>query len=323
MDEALMRICTLIPAYKIKYVEPLLLGLQSQTMKPYRIIFSDDSPGGVFTERLLSDELAPLRAGLAIEVMPGPRNGAFENFKHLVNAWGRESELFHILLDDDVVFPEFYERHLVAHLSGDFSCSISRRWESNEAGQPLSGQPVPPAVTNSVNRFLSLNADVAFMSTVAECKNWFGEFSNVVFRGDCSAVVLNPAIAGVSYAGLWDLGAFLAASLIRPICHIQDHLGYFRKGPDQNSAQTYSPIMKAAMLAYVALAISGRRIGKINGEQAMHCFATIANVLNYWYATQDDMVDFRAVLPRLALDMPGSEDEFLGCWQNFLATNGY
>ena len=323
MDELLMRICTLIPAYKIKYIEPLLLGLQSQAVKPYRIIFSDASPGGVFSERLLSDELAPLRSGLAIEVIQGPRQGAFENCRHLLHVWNRESELFHLLLDDDVIFPEFYERHLVAHLSGDFSCSISRRWESNEAGQPLRGQPVPAAVANAVNRFLSLNADVAFMSTVAECKNWFGEFSNVVFRSDCSEIVLKPAIAGISYAGLWDLGAFLAASLLRPICHIQDHLGYFRKGPDQNSAQTYSPIMKAAMLAYVALAISGRRIGKITGEQAAKCSEMIANVLNYWYASQEDMADFRAVLPRLALDMPGSEEEFLSCWQEFLDKNGY
>ena len=318
-----MRICTLIPAYKIKYIEPLLLGLQSQTVKPYRIIFSDDSPGGMFAERLLSDELEPLRAGLAIEVISGPRNGAFENFKHLVNVWGRESELFHIFLDDDVIFPDFYERHLVAHLSGDFSCSISRRWESNEAGQPLRGQPVPTAVANSVSRFLSLNADVVFMSTVVECKNWFGEFSNVVFRSDCSEIVLNPVIAGVSYAGLWDLGAFLAASLLRPICHIQDHLGYFRRGPDQNSAQTYSSIMKAAMLAYVALAIGGRRIGKISDEQVTNCSWTILNVLNHWYSTQDDMVNFRTVLPKLALDVKSAEDEFLICWQQFLAKNGY
>ena len=318
-----MRICTLIPAYKIKYVEPLLLGLQSQTVKPYRIIFSDDSPGRIFSERLLSDELAPLRSGLAIEVIQGPRTGAFENCKHLLNVWNRESELFHLLLDDDVIFPEFYERHLIAHLSGDFSCSISQRWESNEAGQPLRGQPVPAAVANSMERFLSLDADVAFMSTVAECKNWFGEFSNVVFRGDCREIVLNPTIADVSYAGLWDLGAFLAASLLRPICHIQDHLGYFRKGPDQNSAQTYSPIMKAAILAYVALAIGGQRIGKISSEQAVQCAATIANVLNHWYATQDDMVEFRAILPRLALHTQGAEDEFLICWQQFLVRNGY
>ena len=318
-----MRICTLIPAYKIKYVEPLLLGLQSQTVKPYRIIFSDDSPGGIFSERLLSDELAPLRSGLAIEVIQGPRTGAFDNCKHLLNVWSRESELFHLLLDDDVIFPEFYERHLIAHLSSDFSCSISRRWESNEAGQPLRGQPVPAAVANSMQRFLSLDADVAFMSTVAECKNWFGEFSNVVFRCDCSEIVLTPTIAGVSYAGLWDLGAFLAASLLRPICHIQDHLGYFRKGPDQNSAQTYSPIMKAAILAYVALAIGGRRIGKISGEQAVQCAGTIANVVNHWYATQDDMIEFRAVLPKLVLDLQGSEAEFLICWQSFLVKNGY
>ena len=62
-----------------------------------------------------------------------------------------------------------------------------------------------------------LSGDVAFLTTVAETKNWFGEFSNVVFRADSHAVLLAPALGGVSFAGLWDLGGFLAASVRAPI----------------------------------------------------------------------------------------------------------
>lgn len=318
-----MRICTLVPAYKEKYIKDLLQSLQSQTIKPYRIIFSDDSPGAIFTQRLFSKEFESLRNGLPIEVISGPRTGAFNNFKNLLDFWNRESELFHLLLDDDVIFPDFYERHLVAHISGDFSCSISRRWESTEDGQPLNRQPIPEIVSNSVSRFLLIDSDFAFMNTAGECKNWFGEFSNVVLRNYCDQLFLNPFIDGVSYAGLWDLGAFLAASTIKPIVYIQDNLGYFRKGPNQNSAQFFSPIMKAAIIGYVALNIIGRRLKKISKEQSINSFKTISNVINYWYADQDDLHQLRFATADLAADIPKAEENFLKEWSIFLKSNNF
>lgn len=318
-----MKICTLIPAYKTNYIKNLLVSLQSQTVKPYRIIFSDDSPGGIFSQKLLSEEFKNLREGLHIEIISGPRTGALDNFKNLINFWNRDSELFHLFLDDDVIFPEFYERHLLAHISGDFSCSISRRWESNEDGQPTGGQPIPAAVVNSENRFLQLNADVAFMSTAGECKNWFGEFSNVVLRDYCDDLIVNPYISGISYAGLWDLGAFLAASLVRPIFYIQENLGYFRKGPEQNSSQPFSPIMKSAIIGYVPLNIIGRKIGKISKEQSLQSFTTISNVINYWYADQADIDELRLAVANLALDAKGAEERFLQAWNFFLQTNKF
>jgi len=318
-----MNICTLIPAYKATYLESLLLGVRSQTVLPYRVIFSDDSPQGAFRQRLESDDLAPLREGLNIEIIEGPRNGAFENFKRLVNHWNGESELFHLLLDDDVIYPTFYERHRLAHASGNFSCSISARWESDELGQPVRGQPVPEAVVKRTERLLSLDADVAFMTTVAQCKNWFGEFSNAVIARGFSTHVLKPELAGVSYAGLWDLGAFLAASVHRPVCYIQDHLGYFRKSPGQNSAQSFSPTMKAGVLGYAALAISARRLGKLNAQQAAQCFATIAGALDYWYGSEDDMLEFRQQVPLLAEGGGVVEVNYLRTWHTFLASHGF
>ena len=318
-----MNICTLIPAYKTQYIESLLLAIRTQTVQPYRIIFSDDSPGGVFSERLLSSEYSALRSGLNIEVVNGPRNGAFENFKHLVRTWNGESELFHLLLDDDVIYPEFYGRHLAAHMSGNFSCSISRRWEANEAGQPTRGVNVPAAVARDAARMIALGPEVTFMTTVAEGKNWLGEFSNAVLRRSCQQLILEPRLAGVSYAGLWDLGAFLAASVEQPICFIQDYLGFFRKGPAQNSAQSFSPIMKSAVLAYAALAVAGRRIGAMNDEQAKTAFSIISEALNYWYATQDDLADMKSAVSRLVIDRELAEANFLERWDSFLLTHGF
>lgn len=318
-----MNICTLIPAYKSKYIENLLTALRSQTVKSSRIVFSDDSPNGEYRQRLMSEQIQPLLAGLNVEIIDGPRRGAFENFKHLVRFWNGGSDFFHILLDDDVIYPEFYERHQLAHASGNFSCSISKRWEAREDGLPVMAQAVPSAVTAASRSMLALNADVLFLTTVAEGKNWLGEFSNTVFRKEHSSIVLEPMLASVSYAGLWDLGAFLAASMQQPVCCIQDYLGFFRRSPEQNSAQAFAPIMKAGVIGYVALGISGRRLGKMSKAQALQCFSIISGAINYWYATQDDLAELRLAVAQLAADAEGAEEFFLKAWNDFLTTHGY
>jgi hypothetical protein len=318
-----MQITTLIPAYKTAYIADLLNSLRYQTVKSQRIVISDDSPHGEFREVLYSTPYRPLLAGLSIEFHEGPRTGAYQNLKHLVNLWAGRSELVHVMLDDDVMYPEFYERHLVAHASGDFSCSVSRRWVANQVGLPMSGQPVPEAIARNPSRMISLTDDVIFMTTVAECKNWFGEFSNAIFRADCSDLLLAPRLGDVSYAGLWDLGAFVAASIRRPLCHIQDHLGYFRIGPGQNSSNVNSPFMKGAHLGFVALAVGGRRLGRLSTALAQQCYRIMLPALNQRYAAHPDMAPFCALLPGLLADEPGAEERFIDAWNTFLAANGF
>ncbi len=318
-----MKLITLIPAYKTKYIPDLLNGLRLQTVPTGKVVISDDSPNGEFRQALYSAPYAQLRAGLDIEFHDGPRNGAYENFKHLVRLAEGRAELLHILLDDDVVYPEFYERHLIAHASADFSCSVSRRWTASETGQPLQGQPAPEAIRNHANRMISLDAQLMLMTTVGECKNFFGEFSNAIFRADCTDLLLDPQLGGVSYAGLWDLGAFIAASARRPLCHIQDYLGYFRTSPTQNSSNANSPIMKGAHLGYVALAVGGRRTGMLSESLARQNYALMNNALRVRYSTQPDIAPFIAVMPELAAGLPQAEAHFLEAWQAFLSTNGF
>jgi hypothetical protein len=318
-----MRIATLIPAYKTAYIVDLLNSLRLQTSRSDLIIISDDSPHGEFREVLYSAPYKQLLSGLEIEFHEGPRSGAYENMKHLVKLWAGRSDLMHMMLDDDVMYPEFYERHRFAHASGNFSCSVSRRWTANEAGFPVQGQPVPDAIARNPSRMISLPADVIFMTTVAECKNYFGEFSNSVFRADCVDLLLDPKLGDVSYAGLWDLGAFVAASIRRPLCHIQDHLGYFRISPGQNSSNLNNSFMKGAHLGFIALAVGGRRIGQLAPELARKCYGIMLPALMQRYASQPDMQPFCALLPALAAGEEGSEERFIEAWNDFLATHGF
>ncbi|WP_298234608.1 glycosyltransferase [uncultured Azohydromonas sp.] len=318
-----MQITTLIPAYKTQYIPDLLNGLRLQTSPVGRVLISDDSPDGIFRRTLYSPPYAPLLEGLDIEFHEGPRNGAYENVKHLVRLWNGRSELVHILFDDDVLYPEFYERHLLAHASGDFSCSVSRRWQASETGMPIAGQPVPPAIQNHPHRMLSLDDGVLFMTTTADCKNWLGEFSNAVFRADCADLLLQPRLGVVSYAGLWDLGAFLAASTRRPLCHIQDHLGYFRLGPAQNSSKADSPYMKAAILGYAALTLGGHLQGRLSAEQARSCWAKVGPVVALHWGRQADVAPLVPLVMAMARGEPQAQERFLEAWHGFLGSHGF
>lgn len=319
-----MQITTLIPAYKAQYLPELLQCLRLQTRPVGKIIFSDDSPGGVYRATLFSDELAPLRKGLDIECVEGPRKGGgYANMLNLLRVWDHRSELLHLLLDDDVVYPEFYERHLIAHASGQLSCSISRRWTADETGHPLAGQPVPAAVANHASRLLALDAGVVFATTAIECKNWFGEFSNAVFHASTVPALMQPAFGGVSYAGLWDLGAFMAASLVAPVGYLQDHLGYFRTSTSGNSSKFFGPYMKGAHLGYAALVMGGVLIGKYTPDQARGAYANLALAMAQRYGSQDDMRPFIALLPRMAEGDALAEASFIEVWNAFLRRHDF
>jgi hypothetical protein len=318
-----MQIATLIPAYKTAYIVDLLNSLRYQTVKSQRIIISDDSPHGAFREVFHSGPLRAAVAQLPIEFHEGPRQGAYENLKHLIKLWAGRSELVHVLLDDDVIYPEFYERHLVAHRSSTFSCSVSRRWVANHVGHPVMGQPVPEAISRTPNRMLSLSDDVVLMTTAAECMNWLGEFSNAIFRAEHCDLLLSPKLGDVSYAGLWDLGAFVAASMRAPLCHIQDHLGYFRIGPGQNSSDPNSAFMKAAHLGFVALSVGARRLGRLSHELARQSGRIVLPALTQRYTAQADVAPFIALVAALAAGEAGAEERFIEAWHAFLAGHGF
>jgi hypothetical protein len=312
-----MQVTTLVPAYKPKYLFELLSSLRHQTVKPAAIVFSDDSPDQAFVRLLEAEPLKSTIADLNVSAIAGPRCGGYNNFRHLLKVWNRQTELFHFLLDDDIIYPAFYERHLHAHQLGRISCSISRRWTATESGQPIRDPPVPAAINAHDKRMLALDADVLFATTVALSANWLGEFSNVVLAAEVAEAIDDPRLDSIGYAGLEDVGTFLNASLLAPVAYINDHLGYFRTSAQQNSADPMGRPMKLAHLAWLSLALAARRMGKLTRAQCAACLAALCPRIAQRYAREADMAPFCALMPELAWATPAAEAQFLDAWSAF------
>jgi Glycosyl transferase family 2 len=313
-----VRITTVIPAYKPKYLHELLTALYHQTVRPERIIFSDDSPDRAFRTALQSEAVRSAMAGMNIEVIDGPRAGAFANCRHLLQVWNGSTQLVHFLLDDDIIYPEFYERHLAVHAIGAVDCSVSRRWTSIEPGLPVGRLPVPELIARHEQRTLSLESDFLFSTTLPSCNNWLGELSHAVFNHEVSGLLDEPRLAGISFEGLGDIGFFLSASLRKPIGFLTDVLGYFRLNPAQNTQQHSSRDFKAGHLAWIALGLAAQRLNKLHPGQATQCFRTIGAPILKRFGDTGDMAPFCALLPALIHGDASAGDRFLELWQAFI-----
>jgi hypothetical protein len=317
-----MQFTTLIPAYKPKYLIELLTALRHQTVKPAKVIFSDDSPDQSFLSALNADLLKSLIADLNVEVIPGPRCGGYNNFRYLLKRYHAQAdgatELFHLLLDDDFIYPNFYEQHLQAHKSAVLPCVVSRRWAALESGQPIRDDlPVPVAIATHPYRQLALDADILFAQTVGASRNWLGEFSNVTFRAFMAPELVDTTMAGIEYSGLEDLGGFLKASLHGPIGYINNFLGSFRLSATQNSANPMGRPLKLGFLAYISLAIAGRRLGHLGPEQAAVSIRNTCAFIWQHYRQEADMADFCALIPRLSVGELDAEADFLKGWSKY------
>lgn len=310
-----MKITTVIPAYKSKYIMDLLTCLVQQTEPPDRVIFSDDTPDYAFAQVLYSEPIKSLVAHLNVTVVEGPRKGAQANWAHCLRAWGESTELVHLLCDDDVVYPHFYAQHRKAHLSGEYSASVSRRWYANEKGQPLhKSLSVPEYYANLPNKFQSITARELFATSVGCSCNWLGEMSNTVMRKGTAALALNRQFESVGFAGLEDLGAITCGSIAAPICFINEHLGYFRLSPDQNSSDSSMVPTKLALLAYLALALVGKNARRLTAEEAQGTIVNLVPTFLQYFQNDASMQEMNVILPRLLAQAEDAETQFLLEW---------
>lgn len=190
-----------------------------------------------------------------------------------------------------------------------------------DGGFPIQSQSIPKEIAGNSNRILEIAPEFLFSSTVAKCSNWLGEFSNTIFHKKTAPLLFSPEFEGVSYAGLWDLGAFLASSLMAPLGYIQENLGFFRKSDQGHSSQIFGPYMKSAVVAYAALAIGAVRLGKLEEHQKYDCFEKLRDALEFYYPNEQDMQLFSKVLSDMLNRKDGAEDLFLKIWKEFLEKN--
>jgi len=314
-----MSFTTLIPAFKPAYLAELLRALQVQTLLPARVIVSDDSPDGAFLRTLADPALAHVVQRLNLSVVPGPRKGGWANCQQLLKLYGGATPYFHLLMDDDIPYPHFYARHAEAQGRTGSGCAVSRRWYANEAGQPLASLPVPEAVEAMPQRLLHLTALVLFEHIVGTGNNWLGELSNTTFAADRVEDLMHPQVGGVRLHGLEDVGAMLVCAQRGPLAYVNEHLGYFRTSPEQNSRQPQGRAFKLGVIGWVAFALGALRAGLLSEPLARAAIAKAGQGVLNLYAAEADVQPFIALLPALASGGT-ADDAFLALWHDFGAT---
>lgn len=314
-----VHVTTLIPAFKHEFFEQLLVALNAQVVKPDRIIISDDSKEDLFLSSVGKTAFRELFEGLNIEIVQGPKKGQYANFRHLVKLLTDEDTCFHILCDDDIIDPGFYQMHRKAQASSDALCSFSKRRIARANGLTTSAGHYPPAITRSRHKMMLLETEFLYRSTLPAMNNWLGEFSNTVLKNDAISFFLQPSLNGICHYGLYDLGIFLRASEQNGSILINEYLGAFRQSPSQYSSQTGSPTYRSSILAWIALSIAAYRGGRLTKEQLFSCAATATNVLKQYFMEDpdakeilalEDLILQRAVEPYI--------ESFLSIWPIFL-----
>jgi len=310
---------TLIPAYKKDYLGELLLGLRHQRFKDFRIILSDDSPGAEITAMIRDGQFQALLANLDVLVVRGPQNARL-NHQALLDLWGGQTPLVHFHLDDDVIYPDFYQAHVDAHAGRRVAATISRRWLSASDGRPALSVPLPAFVAADERRVVEFGADDLFATTVAVCENWLGELSNMVFSADGARHYPQPSAQGLNYYGLLDIGFLLEASRHMPLACVREHLGVFRQHPQQTTHNRRSHGARIAFLAWIAYALAGWQEGRIDAAQAVNAIALASHRSLQHMADDEVVLEYLALLERHSSDLDALCAAFTGFWHQLLAS---
>jgi hypothetical protein len=312
-----VKITTLVPAFKVEYLPDLLEGLSRQTVLPREVIVSDDTPTGDFIKILDRPEHKSVKERLNLTVVPGPKLGVQRNLAYLFQMAGTRSDLLHMHLDDDIIYPTFYEIHQASHQQMDTLCTISRRWYAVESGRPMGSASLPLALSSHVNRIVRIDEEFCIATTIPNCINWLGEFSNAVFRPEILRFLNTWEKYEVATFGLEDLGAFLWAAERSPLVFINEHLGAFRLNPRQHSQNLMGRQMKLSHLSWIAMAIAAKNKGKLTPKHVNSVYSQMGPRIIETYRHQSDMKDIVGILESNEFDSSATQQEYLNQWRKF------
>ena len=313
------RITTLVPAYKPEYLAELLSALSAQTYRHFRVIVSDDSPEQQVTQLLRSPTLAPLVSQLNLHIVQGPRKGTMTNIVHLLAQCDDDDGLVHVLFDDDLIYPRFYEKHVQAHQQANVGASVSYRWYCNAHGQPLGVTAVPAFVEAASTACQPLSAEQLFGSTIADCNNWLGEFSNAVFKLQAVRLYAHSHLAEIPYYGLGDIGVLLDIAQQQQVVLVKEYLGAFRQHDSQHSVNYGSRVFKCGLVAWVALALGAYKLGRVPATVLQGVVSRMHGILTSRYADAADMQPLRQLFASEAAHTPLFEQQFRPLWASLLA----
>lgn len=308
-------ITTLIPAYKPTFIDELLLSLASQTYKQFKVIISDDSPEGVVNQVVQSKQLSHLVKQLHITIVRGPQQGGYSNVFNLIRNHAHQSEYFHILLDDDVIYPTFYEAHISAHEKNNALVSVSARWNANKQGQPCA-MTMDSATSQVFTQDFS--AKNIAKQLVAKGTNKLGEWSHAVYKSAAAEIILNPTIGEFSYFGIDDIGSFINSSLKHQGIWIPNSLGFFRVHSEQNTHNTQNDTIKCAHYAWISLGIAAFEQGWITQIELNGLINKIKGKVQMRFSHDALGMDMLAIFNQYPSFNQDFKTAFITRWNNYL-----
>jgi hypothetical protein len=314
------QITTLIPAYKKEFLDDVILGLRRQSFQDFKVIISDDSPGGVITDMIRQGHFGALNSGLNISVVRGPQN-ARRNHEQLLDLWAGQSPLVHMHLDDDVIYPDFYRAHVEAQLAAPCCATVSQRWLSHDDGAPAWSTPLPDFVHASSGRVIQPSTEELFASTAGVCQNWLGELSNIVMSAEGAALFPRAPQDDLSYYGLMDIGFLLHAATHAPVTFIRDHLGVFRQHAGQTTQNVQSHGGRVGFLVWVTYALRAWRDGHLTAQQTAHALGEATRRIEQHFHGDPIVAEYFHILENQASSLDALYTAYRGFWLRLLASH--
>lgn len=315
------KITTLIPAYKTKYLGDVFLALRRQSFQDFRIILSDDSPNAAITDMLNAGHLRQLTSGLDLTVVRGPQN-ARRNFEQLLDLWDDQSPLVHINLDDDIIYPEFYSTHVAAHTTTPSCATISQRWLSIEDNVPAATLPLPDFIRKEKSHILQVPNDKLLESTIGQCENWLGEFTNMVMSSEGAKLYPRPQKGEISYYGLQDIGFVINASQALPATYIREYLSVFRQNAEQSTRRaTLTHDGRIDYISWVTLALAAWRDKRISPEVAKKSIGIATQRINQLFGEDDIFEEYFIIIDYHSATLEELYIAYQDFWLRLLQSN--
>lgn len=286
-----MEIATLIPAYRVKFFVEAFNSVLRQSHLPKIIIISDDSPNSEITQIIENQKEKNNflnTCGVEIVCVQGPKKlSSWANIRNVCDAWERRTEFVHILLDDDAIFPRFYENHIYNLSKNLTSLSISRRWIANHEGTVVGDLNVPSFIGECKQNIVKISSGKLYQSVVATRQNWLGELSNIIFSKELIDILLRQSVYNLPVYGMSDLVLCLEHGRSNDTFYINKHLGFFRQHQNQNTGNLNSLAFLGAHLSWIPISIAAQRLGFISVDEMENNKDHIRSVVKDRFSSSD------------------------------------
>lgn len=233
-----MDIATLIPAYKEEHIADTITSCLNQSVKPSLLMISDDSPDNkIFDFFSTHSQLLNLchQQQIKLQIIKGPKQGPLANIANLLENWDYSTSFFHILMDDDIICPNFYEQHSKSRSDSDISCVVSKRWLAGRDNLPYASPTIPELFGTNKTRLQSISLKKLSETIFPQCTNWLGEFSNATFHSSFAKEISSAQVLDQNIFGLLDIGTFVGAAANNKLYFLDEHLSFFRIHEKQNT----------------------------------------------------------------------------------------